>query len=155
MFEGVEILGHDDGGIISSLLRIVTDAEECAQACLNDRCCNSFEFGVSGDTIGHCRLSYDTQSTVNASLLMQASITNIPVQNVLVQTPLWQYYESTNPVNPLVAFQAPLANTWLPGVNDVGKYTNVTLEACAALCVHNAGCRSFEFSAHGPECSDR
>lgn len=153
--EGAALFGHDDAGIFALAHESVEDEEGCAQACLNDRSCNSFEFGVSGDTEGDCRLSYDTQSTINASAQVQESVTGIAEQNGTTATPLWDYYELTIPVNSLVGFAAPLADTWLPGVNDVATHANVTRQACAAMCLHNAACRSFEFSTHGAECNDR
>lgn len=46
----------DDGGIYENAYTV----ETCAQLCLNDVCCKSFDAGQVGtDAIGHCFLSYE------------------------------------------------------------------------------------------------
>lgn len=129
VFLGHEIAEHDEGGILQLSHQSVGSAEGCAQACLTDKGCNSFEYGISGEAVGSCRLSYDTRATTAAS--------------EYVSTPLWNYYELSTPVDVLGAFLAPQNNTWLPGADDVATYNNVTKQACAGLCLHNAACRRY------------
>lgn len=55
---GCHLTERDDGGIFQNTYT----TETCAQLCLNDICCKSFDSGkIEGESIGHCFLSYHTR----------------------------------------------------------------------------------------------
>ena len=95
---------------------------------------------AGGGSDGDCLLSFDTRST-------------IPV-DTFAASAAWDFYERVQPADPLSLY-ARTAESWLPGVNDVATYEQVTETACAQLCFQHAECRSFEHSYNGPACLDQ
>ena len=57
------IVGHDDGGHFEN----EHSPQSCAQLCMHDACCASFEIGLGALNQNDCRLSYASKKTVTAS----------------------------------------------------------------------------------------
>ena len=115
--------------------------QDCAQACVNDRGCVSFEIGTDGVHKEDCLLSYDTPKSVAAS-------------GAFVKSPAWDYYEMKQKRASPTDFFAPTQNKLLTGQDTAGTYINITVQACAQRCLHRTGCKSFDYGGRTALCAD-
>jgi hypothetical protein len=65
---GCYLVESNDGGSFPDMYT----AETCAQLCLNDPCCKSFDSGFGANEYD-CALSYETASTAPSSFVCDAS----------------------------------------------------------------------------------
>ena len=111
--------------------------EACAQLCLDDAGCKSFDAGVVGPYMsqeGDCFLSYDNRATAETGAFRPINQLN--------------YYEKKHTQSVLTEF-SKTDDCYIIGHDNGGSFDSVhTPEACGQLCLNDPCCTSFEVGVY-------
>eukprot|EP00928_Gymnodinium_smaydae_P007819 TRINITY_DN1279_c0_g2_i3.p1 TRINITY_DN1279_c0_g2~~TRINITY_DN1279_c0_g2_i3.p1 ORF type:complete len:756 (+),score=115.66 TRINITY_DN1279_c0_g2_i3:69-2336(+) len=153
-FVGMGISGYNDLGSFA-----VSDPEECAQKCLQDVQCKSFDYGARASVAGECWLSTANRESAG-SAYTQWKLYDYYERSTVAGTSVNMKVEDENsgPTGGAAealgsdlekAFLGPFVGMGISGYNDLGSFAVSEPTTCAQKCLQVPMCKSFDHGSRG------